>query len=107
MLSILDHEPAALAEPSPVEQAQELHEEAGEYEIVLGRAQIASWLFVCVIAIAVCSSLAYIAGKSAAVKQKPAAVSDVKPVVSAAPPELATPPQFPAVSMVVAPKADP
>jgi hypothetical protein len=29
-----------------------------EYEIVLGRAQIASWLFVGVIAVAICSSLA-------------------------------------------------
>src|SRR5437016_3217680 len=105
MLSIVDHEPAAT--PESAEQAQELRQEAAEYEIVLGRAQIASWLFVCVIAIAVCSSLAYLAGKSAAVKKKPAAVSDVRPVVSAAPPEQATPPQFPAVSMVVAPKPDP
>jgi len=34
-----------------------------EYEIVLGRAQIASWLFVGVIAVAICSSLAYLAGE--------------------------------------------
>jgi len=34
-----------------------------EFEIVLGRAQIASWLFVGVIAVAICSSLTYLAGE--------------------------------------------
>ena len=50
-----------------------------DYEIVLGRPQIASWLFVGVIAVAICSSLAYLAGekiaaKNTAVISAPAAV---------------------------------
>jgi len=39
-----------------------------DYEIVLGRPQIASWLFVGVIAVAICSSLAYLAGEKIASK---------------------------------------
>ena len=52
--------PGAAVEPQPA---------AADYEIVLGRAQIASWLFVGVIAVAVCASLAYLAGESVAVKK--------------------------------------
>lgn len=94
MLSILQPEPADLvAEGTPQLDAE-------EFEIVLGRAQVASWLFVMVIAIAVCSSLAYLAGKSAGAKKPLAAV--VTP--PSAKPE--TPPVMPTVSILVPPKTD-
>ena len=47
-------------------------ESPSEYEIVLGRAQIASWLFVGIIAAAVCTSLAYLAGETIAANKAPA-----------------------------------
>jgi hypothetical protein len=57
--------------PSPeVAGEQQAGVEAGtEYELVLGRAQVASWLFVGVIAVAVCGSLAYLAGETVATKR--------------------------------------
>ena len=86
MLSIVDQAPVeqtpviaqeAIPQEDKVPEAQP--QEAAEYEIVLGRAQIASWLFVGVVAIAACSSLAYLLGKSTGAKKAPAAVADVKP----------------------------
>ena len=67
--------PAAVRNAAPPEDKaapEPQPQESPEYEIVLGRAQIASWLFVGVIAIAACSSLAFLAGKAAGAK-KPAA----------------------------------
>ena len=97
-----------IAEPPALEPAQQ---ETGEYEIVLGRAQIASWLFVAVIVIAACSSLAYLAGKSTGAKKVPAPVAEVKPPepAPATTPQAVpqTPPApLPTASVVVAPKAD-
>jgi len=65
-----------LAERAP----QEEQTPGSEYELVLGRAQIASWLFVGVIAIAVCGSLAYLAGETVAAKRtvRAAAVAPVR-----------------------------
>jgi hypothetical protein len=65
-----------------------LHEEetaGSEFEIVLGRAQVASWLFVGVIAIAVCGSLAYLMGETVATKRavRAAAVAPAPVVVPA------------------------
>ena len=48
---------------------QEVETPGSEYELVLGRAQVASWLFVGVIAIAVCGSLAYLMGETVATKR--------------------------------------
>ena len=48
---------------------EEVQAPGSEYELVLGRAQIASWLFVGVIAIAVCGSLAYLLGETVATKR--------------------------------------
>src|ERR1051326_4102444 len=59
MTSILNLESSAPAEEPTVETPDAV----SEYEIVLGRSQIASWLFVGVITIAVCSSLAYLGGE--------------------------------------------
>jgi cell division septation protein DedD len=68
MLSILRTEPASeeitAGPPIHFEEAQAA--EPAEFEIVLGRRQLASVLFVATIAIAVFSSLAYLAGKSIA-----------------------------------------
>src|SRR5947207_2308384 len=108
MLSILDYQPAALPEAAPREEpAPELQPEASEYEIVLGRVQIASWLFVGLIAIAVCSSLAYVAGRSAVAKKPPAA-SQANSVASAPvqPNQQAAAEALPAASIVVPPKTD-
>jgi hypothetical protein len=109
MLSILDLQPLEAPEVAPPEEpAAELQPEASEYEIVLGRAQIASWLFVGLIAIAVCSSLAYLAGKSAEAKRTPMAVSQAKPLASAPsqPNQQAAPDVLPTASIVVPPKTD-
>lgn len=119
MLSIVDQAPAeatpaATLEAAPIE-AQATPEpqlqEAAEYEIVLGRAQIASWLFVGVIAIAACSSLAFLAGRAAGAK-KPAiqaSAADAKPsspsTATTAPATPVTPQpvpvQMPSASLVV------
>jgi hypothetical protein len=109
MLSIVDQQPVARSEAAlQGEPAPEFQPEAAEYEIVLGRAQIASWLFVGLTAIAVCSSLAYLAGKSALAKKAPAAASEAKPAPAASsqPNQQAAPEALPAASIVVPPKTD-
>jgi cell division septation protein DedD len=109
MLSILEPE---TARPSPPETAPEVVSEPADFEVVLGPAQIASWLFVGVIAIAVCSSLAFLAGKSTGLKQEIAAAYTVAagraaeaqpaPVTASA----ATPAPMPSASILVPPKTD-
>ena len=84
MLSILDREPfdrvvnidAGRAVDPPSEEPAE---ESPEFEIVLGRRQIASVLFVATVVLVAFSAISYLAGKSLA--PKPAA-----PAVSIAPP---------------------
>jgi cell division septation protein DedD len=61
---------------------------SSDYEIVMGRTQIASWLFVGVIAITVCGSLAYLGGEAVATKRTPQSAV----VVPAAPPVVAAVP---------------
>ena len=86
--------------------------ESAEFEIVLGRAQIASWLFVGVIVVAVCSSVAYLAGKAASPKNAAPVVSTAIPAPPAAAQphtEPAAPPApeiLPTASILVPPKAD-
>ena len=123
MLSILDWQPGdqqPVAEPEAAprgEPVPEFQPEAAEYEIVLGRPQIASWLFVGLIAVAGCSSLAYLAGKSVLLKKAPAAASEAKPPVPSASPQSnpqsnpqanpqAAPEALPVASIVVPPKTD-
>jgi cell division septation protein DedD len=67
MTSILNLESYPSAEVAGEQQAG--LESAREYELVLGRTQVASWLFVGVIAVAVCGSLAYLAGETIATKR--------------------------------------
>jgi len=77
----------------------------GEYEIVLGRAQIASWLFVGVVALAICCSLAYLAAEKITAK-KALAISRPAPPAPVASPPVVTPVELPQASIIVAPKAD-
>ena len=79
-----------------------------DYEIVLGRAQIASWLFVGVVAVAICSSLAYLAAEKITAK-KIAATSrpaPIAPPASVAPPPVAASAELPAASILATPKTD-
>jgi hypothetical protein len=97
MLSILETEPSrprrgASAQAEPPTEDPDVPTKSTEFEIVLGRSQVASWLFMAVIAIAVCSSLAYLAGRSAAPQ---------KATVAAAP-LIATPVPAPAAGPAVA-----
>lgn len=78
-----DVEPRETIEQDPASQTPR---ETTEYEIVLGRPQIASWLFVGVIAVAICSSLAFLAG------ERIAAVNTAPISAPAAPPAPAPPP---------------
>jgi cell division septation protein DedD len=64
--------------------AQEEEAQASEYEVVLGRLQVASWLFVSVIAIAVCGCLAYLMGETVAAKRA-AQAAVVAPAPAVAP----------------------
>lgn len=76
-----------------------------DYEIVLGRAQIASWLFVGVIAVAICSSLAYLAAEKIAAG-KTAAIARVVPPPAPLPAPVSVVAELPQASIAVAPKAD-
>jgi hypothetical protein len=100
MLSILEPERVS-ARLAAAEQAGDGAIEGAEFEIVLGRAQVASWLFVAVIAVAICASVAYLAGKAAAPKA-------VRAVAVAAPAaaSIAAPAVLPAASIVVPPTTD-
>jgi cell division septation protein DedD len=108
MTSILNLETRDLAEGKSGDVARETVEQdpgpqalsaTTEYEIVLGRAQIASWLFVGVIAVAICSSLAYLAGERIAAQQT-AALPAVAPAPVSASAEL------PQASSLAPPAAD-
>jgi hypothetical protein len=98
-----DVESPEAAEP---EQAPQPVNAAPEYEIVLGRAQIASWLFVGIVAVAICSSLAYLAAEKIAAK-KIAAIS--RPVATPAPPApspAVISAELPQASILLPPQAD-
>jgi hypothetical protein len=77
-----------------------------EYEIVLGRAQIASWLFVGVVAVALCSSLAYLAAERITAKKIAAISRPVAPPAPAARPPAVASAELPQASILVAPKTD-
>ena len=72
MLGLLKYEPIApereisqTSEPlsESWKNAGEDASESSEYELVVGRRQIASWLFITIVLIGICSTLAYMAGK--------------------------------------------
>ena len=104
MTSILNLEARGLSE---VESRETLEQDPSlqalsattDYEIVLGRAQIASWLFVGVVAVAICSSLAYLAAERISAERTAAVPAPVAPPVSASA-------DLPQASILVSPKAD-
>jgi cell division septation protein DedD len=89
----------------PAQQSISATSATNDYEIVLGRAQIASWLFVGVVAVAICSSLAYLAAEKITA-QKIAVIS--KPIAPPAPvpPPVAASTALPEASILLPPKAD-
>ena len=97
----LNHESRAVESPGveskptveqdPAQQPVSAAAAANDYEIVLGRAQIASWLFVCVVAVAICSSLAYLAAEKIGAKKIAAISRPAAPPVPVAPPRLRPP----------------
>jgi hypothetical protein len=102
MTSILNLESSAHAEEPTIETPAVIN----DYEIVLGRSQIASWLFVGVIAIAVCSSLAYLGGEAIG-GRKTARAAALKPAISVpAAPTVAVPALLPEAAILPVPKVD-
>jgi cell division septation protein DedD len=95
---------AIVQDPAP--QAVSATTATTDYEIVLGRAQIASWLFVGVIAVAICSSLAYLAGEKITAKKTAAISRLAAPLGPMAPPPVAASAELPQASILVTPKAD-
>ena len=93
-------------EAAEQEQAPQPVNAAPEYEIVLGRAQIASWLFVGVVAVAICSSLAYLAAEKIAAKKIAAISRPVVPPAPIVPPPVAAPAELPQASILLPPQAD-
>jgi cell division septation protein DedD len=95
MLSILSTEPAAadVAAGPPIHFEEAQTAEPAEFEIVLGRRQLASVLFLATVVIAVFSSLAYLAGKSIApapqrievIRTEPARAVEALPVATVKP----------------------
>ena len=118
MTSMLNLELRTLPQGEPLEAAEQESKQASaddstirpvsensEYEIVLGRTQIASWLFVAVMGVAVCSSLAYLAGKAIAARRT---AVNFSPAVAPAPipTPVVAPAALPQASIMVAPKVD-
>jgi cell division septation protein DedD len=104
MTSILNLKSSA---PLEAEPALEALPETSDYEVVLGRSQIASWLFVGLIAVAVSSSLAYLLGETIGVKKtaRASAVTRTATPVPAAPVAAASRPIPEASILVPAPIA--
>jgi cell division septation protein DedD len=91
-------------EPGEHDSAPQALSATTEYEIVLGRAQIASWLFVGVIAVAICSSLAYLGGEKIAVK-KTAAISRPAATLAPVPQPVSASAELPQASILAPPQA--
>ncbi len=110
MTSILNLETRDLAEAGSRETGQQdpasqAVTATSEYVIVLGRAQIASWLLVGIFAVAICSSLAYLAGERVAADNA-VAISMPAPPPAPAPPPVSTSVELPQASILLPPKAD-
>jgi hypothetical protein len=108
MTSILNLETRDLAkaesrDTGEQDLASQALSENPEYEIVLGRAQIASWLFVGIIAVAICSSLAYLAGEKI-VGYNAAAISMPAPPPPPPAPRVSAPAELPEASIVAPPQ---
>jgi cell division septation protein DedD len=82
MQGLLKYEPLGLIDRDSLPDS-EAGETPAEYEIVLGRRQIASLLFVAIVLAVVFSAVSYLAGRKAA--PKPAQLPPAPPPVAAAP----------------------
>src|SRR5712691_9254621 len=67
MQSALKYEPLGLIDRESLSEA-EAGEKSGDYEIILGRRQIASLLFIAIVLAVVFSAVSYLAGSTAAAK---------------------------------------
>lgn len=85
MMSIVPPEPLAKEEPSSPETA--------EFEIVMGRRQIASMLFVTTVIVVACSAISFLAGKTASPRQVLAAQTPVPASVAVVAPAPVPKPQ--------------
>jgi cell division septation protein DedD len=114
MLSIFSTEPATDHMPVHFEDAQPVVEdshpdelaEPDDFEIVLGRRQLASVLFVATVVIAVFSSLAYLTGKSLAAAPK-TIEKTVEVIRTVQVPVVETPLEAPAVERAAPTKSEP
>jgi cell division septation protein DedD len=88
------YEPLGLIdrESSPDSEAEE---KSAEYEIVLGRRQIASLLFIAIVLAVVFSAVSYLAGRTAA--PKPVQLPPAPPVAASPVPAPAAPPATPMI----------
>ncbi len=80
---ILDAAPSQPAASAPAELPQSA--EAIDYEIVLGRRQLASSGLLLIVAVACVSGVSYLIGKSAAAKTQAAPITDSKQAAASAP----------------------
>jgi cell division septation protein DedD len=88
MHSALKHEPLGLIDR---ESSPEAGEKSGEYEIVLGRRQIASLLFIAIVLAVVFSAVSYLAGRTAGAKPLKLAAAPSPAATSTPPAPAATP----------------
>ena len=100
MQGLLKYEPLGLIDHESLSDS-EGEEKSAEYEIVLGRRQIASLLFVGIVLAVVFSAVSYLAGRTAA--PKPMQLPPAPPPV-AAPPAPAAPPMIEATTAVLPPE---
>jgi cell division septation protein DedD len=84
MMGLLKYEPLGLIDHDSLPESEAAAEEkSAEYEIVLGRRQIASLLFVAIVLAVVFSAVSYLAGRTAA--PKPVQLPPAPPPVAASP----------------------
>ena len=105
MQGLLKHEPLGSADRT-VLSGPDAEENSSEYEIVLGRRQIASLLFLAVVLLVVFSAVSYLAGRRAAPKlaklpPAPPAVAAVTPAASKETPATAATPVIEATTSVL------
>jgi cell division septation protein DedD len=88
---------------TPSADSESTLEEGEEFEIVMGRRQIASVLFVATVVLAVFSSVAYLAGKSMAPKIITETPTSIAPAIATTPVE----PQIPMINATIVPLLPP
>lgn len=99
--SVVEFVASDSATPPPAVPDEEAAESTEDFEIVMGRRQIASVLFVATVIVAIFSSVSYLAGKSIGPKK---AASDNAPTISLTPtPAENALPAIPTITATIAP----